>query len=70
MKREPLVTRASIIALVTAVLTLLVAFKVDLSDGQRDAILGIAAVVAPLVVAAVTRHKVTPVAAPKNKPAG
>lgn len=60
MTNEPLVTRATIVAVVTAVLTLLVEFKVDLTGGQQAAILGVAAVVAPLLVAAITRHKVTP----------
>ena len=60
MKNEPLVTRATVTSAVTAVLALLVAFGVDLSNEQRAAVLGIAAVVAPLVVAAITRHRVTP----------
>lgn len=60
MKNEPLVTRATVTSAVTAILALLVAFGVDLSNEQRAAVLGIAAVVAPLVVAAVTRHRVTP----------
>lgn len=61
MKNEPLVTRASITALVAAVLALLVSFGVDLSNDQRTAILGIVGVVAPLAVALVTRHRVSPV---------
>lgn len=61
MNREPLVTVASITAGVAALLTLLVAFGVDLSGDKQTAILGVAAVVAPLIVAAVTRSKVTPV---------
>jgi hypothetical protein len=60
MKNEPLVTRATVTSAVTAILALLVAFGVDLSNEQRAAVLGIAAVVAPLVVAAITRHRVTP----------
>ena len=60
MKNEPLVTRATVTSAVTAVLALLVAFGVDLSNEQRAAVLGIAAVAAPLIVAAVTRHRVTP----------
>ena len=61
MKREPLITRASLTALVAAVLTLLVTFGVGLSGEQQAAILGVVAVVAPLVVAAISRHRVTPV---------
>lgn len=62
MKREPLVTVAGVIAGVTAVLVALVAFGVDVTKDQQTAILGITAVVAPLLVAAFVRPKVTPVA--------
>lgn len=61
MNREPLVTVASITAGITAVLGLLVAFGVSLTGDQEKAILGVAAVVAPLVVAFIARSKVTPV---------
>lgn len=60
MKREPLVTVATITAAVTAALTLLTAFGLDLSGDQQTAILGVVAVAAPLIVAAITRGKVTP----------
>lgn len=62
MTNEPLITVASITAGVTALLTLLVAFGLDLSGEQQTAILGVVAVVAPVVVALVTRPKVTPTA--------
>lgn len=61
MNREPLVTVATITALVAAVLGLLVSFGIDLTKDQQNAILAVAAVVAPLVVAAFARGKVTPV---------
>ena len=61
MSREPLVTVATITALIAAVLGLLVSFGIDLSKDQQNAILAVAAVVAPLVVAAFARSKVTPV---------
>jgi hypothetical protein len=61
MKNEPLVTVATITALVTACIGLLTAFGLDLTSDQQTAILGVVAVVAPLVVAAFTRSKVTPV---------
>lgn len=64
MNREPLVTVATITALVAAILGLLVSFGIDLTKDQQNAILAVAAVVAPLVVAAFARGKVTPV----NKP--
>jgi hypothetical protein len=65
MTREPLVTAATITALVTALIGLLVAFGVDLTDDQQTAVLGVVAVVAPLVVALFTRSKVTPVKDPR-----
>lgn len=60
MKTEPLVTVASITAILGALLVLLREFGVPLTDGQHDAIVGFALVVAPLIVAAVVRGKVTP----------
>ena len=61
MTREPLVTVASVTAGVTAVLALLVALGIPLTDAQQTAILAVVAVVAPLAVAALTRSRVTPV---------
>lgn len=61
MTREPLVTVASITAAATAVIALLVSFGLDLTGDQQTAILGVVGVVAPLVVAALTRSRVTPV---------
>ena len=55
---EPLFTVGSITAAVTAVLALLVAFGLDLSGDQKQAILGVVAVAAPIIVAAVARRKV------------
>jgi len=60
MKREPLFTVATITAAVTAVLALLAAFGLDLTGDQRTAILGVVAVLAPLVVATIARGQVTP----------
>ena len=60
MTREPLLTIGTLTALVAAVVALLVAFGVPLTGDQREAILGAAAVVAPLVVAFLSRPKVTP----------
>lgn len=61
MKREPLITVAGLTTLVTALLGLLVAFGVDLTDKQTGAILALAAAVGPWVVALVGRGRVTPV---------
>ena len=60
MKNEPLVTAATIVSAVTAVLALLVAFGVPVTQEQQVAILGVVAVLAPLIVAALARPKVTP----------
>lgn len=57
---EPLITIASITALVVAVLGLLVAFGVTINDQQQKAILAFFAVVAPWVVAVIGRRHVTP----------
>ncbi|MFE7869776.1 hypothetical protein ACFUYE_05425 [Micromonospora humida] len=55
---EPLVTVGVVTAAVTAVLALLTAFGLPVSDDQQTAILGLVAVVAPLVVMAVGRSRV------------
>lgn len=61
MKNEPAITIASLTAAVAAVIGLLVAFGVSLSDDQQKAILSVVAVVGPLVAGYFTRGKVTPV---------
>ncbi len=55
---EPLMTRASFVALVAAVLGVVVAFGPDLTEKQTTAVLGLALVLAPLVVALLARSKV------------
>lgn len=65
-RREPLITAATITALVTAVIALLVAFGVPMSDDQQAAILGLVAVLAPVVVGLLARAKVTPTADPRT----
>lgn len=55
---EPLVTVGTITAAVTAVLAMLIAFGLPVSDDQQTAILGVVAVAAPLVVAAIARGRV------------
>lgn len=55
---EPLWSVGGITAAVTAVLALVTAFGLPLTDAQQAAILGVAAVAAPLVVALVGRGKV------------
>ena len=63
MKYEPLISISSIVAGATAVIALLVAFGVPLNQDQKVAILGLVGVIAPVIVALVTRGKVTPNAA-------
>jgi len=62
MKNEPVATVATITAVVTAVVALLTAFGLHLSDDQQKAIIGVVAVVAPLVAGYVARRHVTPAA--------
>lgn len=61
MQNEPVVTVAAVTAVVAAIIGLLVAFGVDLSDDQQKAILALVAVAGPVVAGLVTRSKVTPV---------
>lgn len=60
MKYEPLISISSIVAGATAIIALLVAFGVPLTEDQKVAILGLVGVLAPVIVALVTRGKVTP----------
>ena len=57
---EPLVSRATVIALVAAVLALLTAFGFDLTNDQKESILVAIAAAAPLAAAAWARAHVTP----------
>jgi len=59
---EPALTTGSLVALVTAILALLVAFGAQITTEQREAILGLVAVVAPVAVAVLIRPHVIPVA--------
>lgn len=58
MKKEPLVTVAAIAAVVAALLSVLVAFGIDLTRAQSTSILGAVGVIAPLVVAWPARGEV------------
>lgn len=60
VKNEPVLNVASITAAVAAVIGLLVAFGVHLSDDQQKAILAVVAVAGPLAAAVVQRRKVSP----------
>lgn len=56
--QEPLLTVGTITAAASAVMVLLVTFGLHLSAAQNVAVLGVVAVLAPLAVAAVARHRV------------
>lgn len=58
MKSEPARIIGLITGGVTAVIALLVAFGVDLTDEQQAAILGLVAAVAPVVAGYIIRNKV------------
>lgn len=60
MKREPLLTRGVIVGLATALLAALVVFGVDLSPKETKAILALVGALSPVLVAIITRPKVTP----------
>lgn len=60
--REPVVTTAGVVAGVTALLALVIAFGLPLTAEQQTAILGVTAVAAPLVVT-IARRYVVPSAA-------
>lgn len=58
MKREPLWTVAGIVAAVAAIITLATSFGLSITAEQHEAILGVVAVAAPLIVAWVGRGRV------------
>lgn len=60
MQKEPVMLAATIVSLVGAVIALLIAFGVDLTQEQTAAIVGLTNVVAPLVAALFVRAKVSP----------
>ena len=58
IKREPLWTVGGIVAVVTSSLGLLVLLGVDISPETQAAILGVAAALAPVIVAFIARQQV------------
>lgn len=64
---NPIWTSATIAAVISAAITLLVAFGVKLTGEQITAILGFVGVVAPIAVAIVANPKTTPLAAPTDE---
>lgn len=56
----PVITAGTVVAIVAALLAFGVAFGLPVTDQQREAILGLVAVVAPIAVALLVRPNVTP----------
>jgi len=65
--REPLLKRSAAVAVVSALIAVLVAFGLPITAEQTNAILGLVAVVAPIVLAYWARRNVTPLADPQNE---
>lgn len=61
MNNEPVLTVASVQAVIVAAFILVASFGIDISDAQRAGIIGFYAVVAPLVFAFIARRQVTPI---------
>jgi uncharacterized membrane protein len=61
MQTEPAVLTGVILAVISAVLALVVAFGVDVSTDQAAAIMGTATAVLALIGAVIVRSRVTPV---------
>lgn len=66
MSKEPLITIGMITATLAALITLLRAFGVPITNEQQDALNQFLVVAAPIVVALVARQYVTPLANPKD----
>ena len=67
MKTEPAAIVGAITAAAAAIVALIVAFGVPVTDEQQAAILGVVAVAAPIIGTIVTRHFVTPAAVVAEK---
>lgn len=65
MNNEPLVTAAVITSVITALITLLKAFGIPITEDQQAAINQFAAIVAPIALGILARQWVTPLANPK-----
>ena len=65
LETEPVVSSAVIVSLVSAILVLAISFGFQISEAQRDAILGLTAILAPFGVVWWSKHRTTSLADPK-----
>jgi hydrogenase/urease accessory protein HupE len=63
---EPLLDAAALVAMATAIIGLLIAFGVPLTEDQKMTIIGAVAVFAPFVVGWLARQDVTPLEDPRD----
>lgn len=66
ISREPVLTIASVTALVIAVIALLRAFGVPITGDEQDAITGVVGAGGAIVSAFIARGYVTPLSSPRN----
>lgn len=70
MKREPVITTAGVVSAIAALIGLWVAFGGNLTDAQREAVMQVAVILAPVIAAGLTaligRLFVTPLADPRD----
>lgn len=66
MKREPLVTAGTLAGVLSATFVVMIAFGFNIDEDKQAAILGIVAVLFPIVSPLFARSKVTPVSDPRD----
>lgn len=66
MQREPILKAATLVSIVAAILSLLVAYGVPITEAQQDAWQTVAVLLAPFVVWGIARWKTTPVSDPRD----
>ena len=62
---KPIITSATVVALVSAIIALLIAFGVPISDEQKIAVLGVASILIPMLGFWWSSRKTTALADPK-----
>ena len=66
MDREPVITANTIVAFITAVIVLAVAFGLPMTEQQQAAIVGVVIIVAPILAAFWARTNTTPLSRPRD----